>query len=123
MITKNLEEFVTKHKIMYAVVIDLINYVQYSLGNKNDLTYEGLYNSLFYNTQSIITLNESLKGQIMPQSWKQGDLKCLVVKPNETILVGLFYIDVPNTVDSYKLAKQINNELVELFVERHINIG
>lgn len=115
MVTKRLEEFTNKYKIVYTVVVDLTNNMQYQIGNKADLAYEGLYNSLFYDTQSIINLNESLKGQIMPQSWKQGDLKCLVVKPNESVLIGLFYVDVPNAVDSYKLAKEINNGLIELW--------
>jgi hypothetical protein len=114
MITKEFEAFAEKYNILFAVIVDLEKEVDYTFGSKDTLTYEGLYNSLFGDMEIIKKLNDSLEGQLMPQSWKQGELKCLVVKPNEKILAGLFFNDTKNAMESYKLGKQMNNELIEL---------
>lgn len=113
MITKEFEDFVKEHNVLLAVLVDLDKKIDYMFGSKDNLTCEGLFNCLFGDMESILRLNESLEGQSMPQSWKQGELKCLVVKPTDKALVGLFYNDTKNAVDSYKFGKQLNNELIK----------
>lgn len=115
MITKEFEDFAKEHNVLLAVLVDLEKKVDYMIGGKDNLTYEGLFNSLFGDMEIILRLNESLEGQCMPQSWKQDQLKCLVVKPTDKVLVGLFYNDTKNAVDSYKFGKQLNDELIEIW--------
>lgn len=105
LITNKFKEFTEKHNVFLAVLVDVEKGIDYTYGSKDNLIYEGLFNSLFGNMESIIKLNKSLDGQIMPQSWKQGELKCLVVRPNDKVLIGLFYNDVDNVLESYKIGK------------------
>lgn len=115
MITKKIEDFILKNNILFAVIFDLEKRVNYTLGDKSTFTYDGLYDSLFGDEENILRLNESLEGRIIPHSWKQGELKCLVVKPNDNIIMGLFYNDHQNAIESYKTGKRISNEMIEIW--------
>lgn len=114
MVNQKLVDFTTKYEITYTVIVNLQDYTSVSIGWKYKLPFDGLFNSLFGSEESVKDFNNSLEGQIMPQSMKQGDLKCVVVKPRSDMLVGLFYNDKKDTIESYKFGKQLNDELIEL---------
>lgn len=114
MMANSFKEYVSKNNIIYLVIVKILNLKVESFGKKEELPHIGLYNNLFGGKENILKLNDSLKGQIMPQSWKQGELKCLVVKPNDEVLIGVFYIDSQDAIESYKRGKEIDIQLIEL---------
>jgi hypothetical protein len=106
-------DFMSKHGIIYLVIVDLESYAIASLGWSYKLPEDDLLSS-FRDEESIRGLEEYLEGKMMPQSMKQGQVKCLLCKPKSNILVGIFYVETRDVIESYKFGKQLNEELSEL---------
>lgn len=115
MINQKFIDFTVKNRIIYAVIVNLDTRTFISTGWKYELPYEGLLKSLFNDEETVKKVNDSLKGQIMPQSMAQGDLNCALCKPKDNILVGLFYIDKREPSESYEYSRQLDNELNLIF--------
>ncbi|WP_144408463.1 hypothetical protein [Pelosinus fermentans] len=106
-------DFMSKHGIIYLVIVDLESYAIVSFGWSYKLPYAGLLD-LFHDEESIKSLNDSLEGEIMPQAMRQGEVKCLICKPKNDMLVGLFYLENRDVAEAYKFGEQLNEELSEL---------
>jgi len=120
MILKNLKEFVKKNDIMYTVVVDLEKFEKFSFGKKKKIENDSLYNSLFGDEYCISRLDSILREQNIPQSWEQGNINCLVMKPEDNVIVGLFYSDKYDSVESYRFAKEINTAVSGLWQLKHM---
>lgn len=110
-----LKDLVNKNKISYCVVATLdIDSID-TIGCVSELEYKDLVEQLFGDMQQIKLLNESLVGQQLPRSWKQGKVKCLVCKPKDNIIIGLFYNEYRPLFESIdfgnEIAKEIDNIL------------
>ena len=106
-------DFSSKHGIIYSVIVNLKNHTLVSFGWSYKLPYAGLLD-LFHDEESIKSLNDSLEGEIMPQAMRQGEVKCLICKPQNDMLVGLFYLENRDVAEAYKFGEQLNEELSEL---------
>lgn len=84
-------------------------------GDRHILEHKGLFDNLFGSEEAIIRLNMSIQGQILPQSWKQGNIKCIVSKPEEDILIGLIYIEFRDAIEAYQVSKQIDAGIGKLW--------
>jgi hypothetical protein len=115
MLDQKFADFMFKYGIIYAVIADLDKNTVISSGWRYKLPYDGLLKSLFEDEDTVRSVNDSLDGQILPQSMIQGDLNCSLCKPKENILVGLFYIDKRDSIESYEFSNQLNNELNIMF--------
>ncbi len=80
-----------EHQLIYAIVADLDSGRVDTYGDKTKLKYTGLVQTLFGDGDSIRDLNAHLDGQMMPRSWRQGEVACILSKPVESTIVGLFY--------------------------------
>lgn len=109
MLKAKLNEIMLNNNIAFSVVANLDDNNIENIGNKTELEYHSLVENLFGNIEHIHALNDSLKGQIMPQSWKQGNVKCLVCKPADNVIVGLFYNEERTTIESYRFGKTLND--------------
>ncbi len=109
MLKVKLNEIMLNNNIPFSVVANLDDNNMENIGNKTELEYFSLVENLFGNIEHIHALNESLKGQIMPQSWKQGNVKCLVCKPVDNVIVGLFYNEERTAIESYRFGKTLND--------------
>lgn len=58
--------------------------------------------------ERVLALNDYLKDQIMPQAWNQGIVKCFVCELVDNILMGLFFHENRNAVESYRFDKELN---------------
>ncbi|WBW96125.1 hypothetical protein [Oceanirhabdus sp. W0125-5] len=97
--------------IIYIVGVNLKSGEIETIGDKSKLVYDDLVTDLFDNIDSIYSLDKSIEGQRMPQTWRQGEVKCIVCKPSNNILVGLFYNEYRDTIESYQWSKEVNKEL------------
>ncbi|MCX7749630.1 MAG: hypothetical protein N2645_22475 [Clostridia bacterium] len=100
---------------MYFVVADLEKGTIESTGDRNSVHCDKLIENLFGDIDFASKLYASMDGQVKPQSWKQGNSKCVICIPRTSIIVGLFYIEHRDTIESYNWAKKINNELIEMW--------
>ena len=115
MLKKKFNELLTKYNIIYTIIFDLDNESFKYIGDKQKLKYKGLVENLFGDANKAIKLNNSLDREIMPQSWKQGELTSLVLKPEDNIIIGMFYEDNLEIFESYNLQEKINNEVMVLW--------
>lgn len=64
-------------------------------------------------------LDASLEGLLLPQSWAQGDVVCLVWKPQpESLLVCVFVCVEGGAVGAYRLGKEMDPAVVKLFASK-----
>lgn len=111
MIDQKFIDFTLNHEILYTVIVDLDKKTVISSGWRHKLPYDGLLKSLFDDEDTVISVNDSLEDQILPQSVMQGDLNCTLCKPKKNILVGLFYIDKREPFESYEFSIRLNDEI------------
>lgn len=117
MIKDKLKNLIQENTILYTIIVDLNSNAIEEIGDKNKLEYSGLLNTLFGDKESIFRLNNSLKNQIMPQSWGQGKVSCIVCKPVEDILIGLFYHNEKDGLEAYNFDLEINKEIEKIWNE------
>jgi len=103
----------SKYEIIYSVIANLKLDTLTSIGWRYKLPYQGLLD-LFHDEESVKSLNDSLVGEIMPQAMRQGELKCLICKPKNDILIGLFYVEKRDVGDAYIFGKKLNDELSQI---------
>ena len=83
-------------------------------GDFDALHWKDLVKSLFGDADAIVTLNKSLEGQILPQVYSQGDVRCAILKPKEELLVGLFDQSGKDAATFYKECREISKKLTAL---------
>lgn len=111
MYIQKLKELVNKNEISYCIVVNLDTNSIDKIGDATVLEYKGLVEQLFGSIQQIKLLNDSLVGQQLPRSWKQGKVKCLVCKPNSNIIVGLFYNERRSFIESIDFGNEIARKI------------
>ena len=109
------EEQLKEWNIPFAVIADLETGHAIRIGNSTELGFDDLENALFRDAETVVATGRSLHGQIMPRSWSQGKVSCVVCKPDEQTVVGLFCNDQLNPVEKYHLSKQLNAGVAEVF--------
>jgi hypothetical protein len=105
----------SEHQVIYGIVADLDSGGVDTFGDKTKLRYKGLVQTLFGDGNSIRDLNASLEGQMMPQTWGQGEDACIVCKPAENFIVGLFYHEQREPAESYRFSKQLDAQIGEVW--------
>lgn len=109
----DIDKFMKNHGIAYAIVTNLDSGLIETLGNISDLAYDDLVKQLFADFNSIKSLNKSLEGQMMPQIWSQGEVRCIVIKPTVNIIIGLLYNEHRPPFESIDFVDEVNNELLK----------
>ncbi|SFA79917.1 hypothetical protein [Clostridium frigidicarnis] len=110
-----LSNVLSRYKIIYCLVINLDNNSIKTFGNKDDLAYDGLLKTHFYDIDTIYNLNSFLEGQQLPKLFKQGEVLCIICKPKSNIIVGLLYHEKRDFIQYYKVAKEINEEIISIW--------
>jgi hypothetical protein len=111
MITSKIKELMASNNILFSVIANLDNGQVKMLGDKEKLSHIDLVSTLFGDENSIKALNDSLEGQLMPRVWGQGEVSCIVCKPVNNILVGLFFQDTREPIESYRFSKEMNKQI------------
>jgi len=71
-------------------------------GNLADAGGGWLWRMFFGGKEEILSLFAHLQGQTLPQHWGQGDLHCLLLRPAENIVVGLFTKGMRDQLATYE---------------------
>lgn len=108
--TQRFMQYMLKNEIVYSVIVNLESSSIASFGWRYKLPEDDLLSS-FYDEERVRGLDQYLEGKVMPQSMRQGQVRCLLCKPKSNVLIGLFYIENRDVAESYKFGKQLNDEL------------
>jgi hypothetical protein len=98
--------------VLRLVVADPQNHVIVCEGDL-PLPWQGLYDRLVGGEERIATLRESLRDQILPQVWSQGELDAYVSLTPDEHLVAIFRLATEDAVAGYRLAQQLVRDVEE----------
>lgn len=74
-----------------------------------------LISTLFADSETVESLSRSLEGQLLPRAWNQGKATCIVCKPTDETIVGLFVIDELDAVQQYHWSKKADEAIRSTF--------
>jgi hypothetical protein len=114
-LSKNVAKFIDSNQIIYMLVIRTDDFSAESFGDRSGLPYSGLADSLFGDKASAQNTLNAIDGKIVPQSWRQGDLKCLCFPLDEGTFAGLFYLDTAEMAESHFRGKRLYTDLLSLW--------
>lgn len=117
MCQSNLKDILYKNEIIYCVVTNLKKGTIETFGNKDELEYQGLLKTNFYDMDTINSLNNSLEGQELPKLFRQGKVACIIFKPNNNVIVGMLYHEKREFREYCNWSKEINKEVERLWKE------
>ena len=92
-------------------------------GDFSSLRWRGFANSLFGDRDSIIQLNDSLEGRLLPQVYGQGEVFCVVMKPLDDLLVGAFGQGRRDFVRLYNEGTKISQRITNAGPQIPFSIG
>lgn len=104
---EKLKALMDQNGISYCIAADLNEGAMDTLGDAARLEHKDLVDQLFGTMEQIRSLDDSLAGQQLPRSWKQGKVKCLVCKPSDRIIVAFFYNESRSFADSIDLCNEL----------------
>lgn len=79
-------------------------------GDCEGLKYS-LLNTLFGGKDELTGVFAFLEGKMLPQFYRQGDVYCLLMKPAEDIVVGLFAQDGRSGISLYQEGREMAKAL------------
>lgn len=98
-----------------AAVADLATGDIQLIGKPESVDNIDLISALFANPQAVQSLNLSLDGQALPRIWSQGDNSCVICKPADTCIVGLFVKVFQDAAESYYWSRKANEAIQRLY--------
>lgn len=106
MIPATLVEILESLDVQFAAVANLESGEIQFFGEQSAVGDTDLIRSLFADRETIESLNRSLDGQLLPRTWSQGSVSCVIFKPVKEMMVGLFVTDERSAIEQYRWAKQ-----------------
>jgi hypothetical protein len=110
-IPETLRDVLTTLNVSFAAIADLPSCEIQFLGDPKAVDNNDLISTLFADSETIQSLNRSLEGQILPRTWNQGKVSCIVCKPTNETIVGLFVIDESDAVQQYHWSKKADEAI------------
>lgn len=102
-------------KVPLAVIADLPSGEVQFIGEREAMGNTDLISTLFADSETIESLNRSLEGQILPRTWNQGKVSCIVCKPADETIVGLFATDELDAVQQYHWSRKTDQAIRSAF--------
>lgn len=109
-----IENIVTKRAYVCAIVADTKGDVLCQVGDVDRLEWKGMLNNLFGDAEAIKNLGGFLEGQTTPRLQKQGQIQCILLKPQENLVIGLFDQSGRATTEIFAEAQEVLDELRSL---------
>src|SRR5215471_3293932 len=84
-----------------------------TVGDPSGLRRNGLIDILFEDARAIIQVNESLRRRILPQLCVQGNESCILMKPFDDLLIGLFHQDSRSSEQLFYEGREISRKIAD----------
>ena len=111
MIPETLNDVLETLKVPLAAVADLPSGEVQLIGDPEAVDNTDLISTLFADRETVESLNRSLEGQILPRAWNQGKVSCIVCKPADQTIVGLFVMDELDAGQQYHWSKKADEAI------------
>jgi hypothetical protein len=111
MATERMVRLLAEEGISFAIVADISTGEVRRVGDPSGLPVDDLANSLFGDVERVLATNRSLEGQLLPRTWCQGGVCCIVCKPCQESLIGVFCDDKRGITERYHWAKSLDAKL------------
>jgi len=109
-----LENLIQKHRLLYAIFAKEDGTILDSFGNRSELRYMGVLQEYFGNKERIISTSKYLQGKQLPQSIIQDNQCCLLTLLDNSIILGIFFIDDSDVFVRKKRLKVIHDDILKL---------
>lgn len=113
MIPKSLNNALEELGVSFAAIANLRSGEIDLIGDPKELGNTDLISTLFTDRETVESLNRHLERQILPRTWSQGEVACIVCKPNDETIVGLFVMDERDAVQQFHWSKKAD-EVIRL---------
>ena len=101
-------EFLKENSVNYAIIVDIEKARLIPVGSRESLFFDGMIKTNFYDIETALVLNDFLKTQYMPKVFKQGEVMCVITKPNDDYIIGLFYHDDREAKEVFQRTEYLN---------------
>jgi hypothetical protein len=101
MIPETLKDVLEALGVPLAAVADLPSGNVHFIGDPDAVDNTDLISTLFADKGTVESLNQYLEGQMLPRTWSQGKVSCIVCKPATETIVGLFVMNELDAVQQY----------------------
>ena len=112
-----LQQLISSGEALYIIVSNPTGTRWEEYGDKERLPYKGkgivTYN--FPGPENMPVIDKFLEGQILPQVLRQGEASCIICKPREDVIIGVFTIINGDVFVSVKKSKDINSKIESIF--------
>ena len=89
-----LQQLISSGEALYIIVSNPTGTRWEEYGDKERLPYKGkeLTAYEFSGPENMPVLDKFLEGQILPQTFRQGEASCIICKPREDVIIGVFTV-------------------------------
>ena len=115
MMPKSLDKVLNQLEVTFSIIADLRSGEIETIGDVDAVENADLMVTLFADRESVESLNRSLEGQKLPRAWSQGKVSCIVCKPTDDAIVGLFVTEKREAVQQYHWSKKADDAIRSLF--------
>ena len=109
--TEKIEELMTREEIPYGVIVNIRTDERIYLGDREKIKPDSLIKMC---EDDMVSLYQSMEGQILPQYWGQGNVKMLISISQEDMMVLFFYYKRNDTHEEHHKGKMIDEEVKNL---------
>ncbi|MGN6710521.1 hypothetical protein [Anaerocolumna jejuensis] len=111
----DLEKYISENEVIYMILVNLENKLIKEYGDKDKLLYKGLFKANFYDLDSINELNNNISDKKLPKVLKQGEVVCVVGKPEESSIVGIFYHEYREPIEFARWTRALYEKLLMIW--------
>jgi len=111
---KNIDNLIQEHQLLYVIFAKEDGAILDSFGNKSELKYRGVMEEYFGNKERIVSTSKFLQGKELPQSIIQDNQCCLLTLLDNSIVLGIFFIDDSDVFVRRKRLKVIHDDILKL---------
>lgn len=115
---KNIDNLIQEHQLLYVIFAKEDGAILDSFGNKSELKYRGVLQEYFGDKERIISTSKFLQGKELPQVVNQADQCCLLTLLDNSIVLGVFFLDDTDVLSRRKRLKIIHDDILNLKIKR-----
>lgn len=120
---KDIEDLIQKHQLLYMIIAKDDGSILDSFGNRSGLKYMGVLQEYFGNKERIVSTGKFLQGKQLPQIVKQKEQCCLLTLLDDSIVLGVFFLDDSDVFVRKKRLKVIYDDILGLKNFRNIDMS
>ncbi len=105
------QSFFEERQFPFAVVSNTDGTNVFFHGQPSNVESASLFDTLFFDAETIRKLYSSLEGAILPRMWSHGSARCIICMPTPNLIGGIFLLDDRDVATRYRESKLIAEEM------------